>query len=113
MQNLRESSIGPSVHEDFTIRHAHLSRVTPTHLNRLCEVSDFTVSQIGGRVSDLDVESGSIYFIEDHTENKIVEDIFRKANVSEHLQHSTIAGMVSFSQADLVHLYLTSHSRPV
>ena len=113
MNNLRESSVGPSVHEDFTIRHAHLSRVTPSHLNRLREISDFTVSQIGGRVSDLGVESGSIYFIEDHTENKTVEETFRRADLSDHLQYSTIIGVVSFSQADLVHLYLTSHSAPV
>ena len=113
MQNLRESSVGPSVHEDFTIRHAHLSRVTPSHLNRLREISDFTVSQIGGRVSDLGVESGSIYFIEDHTEDKSVEAVFRRADLSDHLQCSTIIGVVSFSQADLVSVYLTSHSAPV
>ena len=113
MLNLREKSIGPSVHEDFTIRHVHLSRVSPAHLMRLREISDFTVSQIGARVSDLGVESGSIYFIEDHTEDKSVEAVFRRADKTDHLQYSTINGVVSFSQADLVHLYLTTHSAPV
>ena len=113
MLNLRERSVGPSVHEDFTIRHAHLSRVSPSRLLRLREISDFTVSQIGGRVSDLGVESGSMYFIEDHTDEKSVESVLRRADVADHLECSTINGIVSFSQADLVHIYLTSKSAPV
>jgi len=106
MQNIRIEISGSKVHPDFTIRHAHLSRVSTRDLESLRTISDFCIGQVNGRVTDTNIESGSQYFIEDHTDDKRVREIFESYDTTLN-DASVIKGVVSFSREDLVEAYET------
>ena len=104
MRNLRITDTPANTHPDFTIRHAHMSRVSPEDLKRLVSVSDFCINQVNGGVRDTDVDKGSQYFIEDHTENKRVRAVFEKYDYKQNTI-GCINGLVSFSREDIVSIY--------
>lgn len=65
-EQLRELVQPPDTHPDFTMKHAHLSRVTPTQLDQLRREYEFTVPQVGADFSPRateDVTQGSHWFI--------------------------------------------------
>lgn len=104
MDNIRLLHSNPKVHPHFTIRHAHLSRISEQELQSLRTVSDFCIGQINGKVAGVDVVSGSQYFIEDHTEEKKVRSIFEASDRTGY-DRSVINGVVSYSREDIVNLY--------
>lgn len=104
MKNLRIRDTPANTHPDFTIRHAHMSRVSSQDLKHLISVSDFCINQINGGVGDTDVRKGSQYFIEDHTEDKRVRSIFENYDYSQN-SIGCINGLVSFSREDIVGIY--------
>ena len=104
MKNLRIIEPAPNTHPDFTIRHAHLSRVPESELEYLRSVSDFCINQINGGVREVDVEKGSQYFVEDHTEGKTVRSVFESHDFTQNTT-GAIRGMVSFSREDIVSIY--------
>lgn len=104
MKNLRIIEHASKTHPDFTIRHAHLSRVSEKELRYLRSVSDFCINQINGGVKEVDVDKGSQYFLEDHTEGKTVQPVFESHDFSQNTT-GTIRGMVSFSREDIVDIY--------
>jgi len=102
----RKKVIRPKTHDDFTIRHAHSSQVPESAIAKLKSISNFCVNQIIGKITTLEeVGSGSQYYIQDHTKDKTVEKVFRKADLSEYAKNATIKGMVSYSREDLVEIY--------
>jgi hypothetical protein len=104
MNNLRLTSDTLTEHADFTIRHAHMSRVSEKLRNQLITISDFCISQIGGLVREVNVDKGSQYFIEDHTDDKRVRSVFENADLTE-FQKGIGEGFTSFSRSDLIKLY--------
>ena len=106
MKNFRIRTPDPSIHEDFTIRHAHLSRVTDSEIHYLRSISDFCINQINGGVQDVTVDKGSQYFVEDHTRGE-VRKVFESCDFKENTA-STINGIVSFSREDIVRIYITN-----
>jgi hypothetical protein len=104
LKNLRTIEPAPNTHPDFTIRHAHLSRVSESELEYLRSVSDFCINQINGGVGEVDVDKGSQYFVEDHTEDKKVRTVFESYDFTLNTT-SAIRGMVSFSREDIVDIY--------
>ena len=104
MIDLRLSSDTLTEHEDFTIRHAHMSRVSDKLRNYLVTTSDFCISQIGGIVREVDIDKGSQYFIEDHTEDKRVRSVFENADLTN-FQKGIGEGFTSFSRSDIIELY--------
>ena len=107
MKNLRKTQDNPKIHPDFTIRHAHLSRISDSERKELMEISDFCLSQIGCRVLGLDAVKGSQYFIEDHTQSKSVKSVFENADLSE-FDIGVHKGLNSFSRSDIVTVYLNA-----
>ena len=105
MKNLRETDPNyPDVHEDFVIRHAHLSRVEENELRRLIDTSDFCIGQVSGRINSCsEVKKGSQYFIEDLTKDKKVRKLFEREILSRGDSYYTT--MESFSRSDLVKIY--------
>ena len=102
----RRKTAREKTYDDFTIRHAHYSRVPEREILNLKSKSDFCINQIIGKITSLEeVESGSQYFIQDNTEDKRVEQVFRNADLTEYQNNATIKGMVSFSREDLVEIY--------
>ena len=96
----------PKTHEDFIIRHAHMSRVEDRDLEKLRSISDFCIGQITGNVTDLETTvRGSQYFIEDRTPDKRVREIFETIDKTPYEECATIGGIVSFSRQDLVESY--------
>jgi len=104
VNNLRLTSDTLMEHADFTIRHAHMSRVNDKLRNQLITISDFCISQIGGLVREVNVDKGSQYFIEDHTDDKRVRSVFENADLTE-FQKGIGEGFTSFSRSDLIKLY--------
>ena len=104
MKNLRITHPAANTHSDFTIRHAHMSRVPESELVYLQSVSDFCINQVNGGVREIDVEKGSQYFIEDHTEGKTVRSVFESYDFNQNTS-GAIRGMVSFSREDIVNIY--------
>lgn len=104
MINLRLTSDTLTEHADFTIRHAHMSRVSDKLRKQLTSISDFCISQIGGMVREVDIDKGSQYFIEDHTEDKRVRSVFENADLTD-FQKGIGEGFTSFSRSDLIKLY--------
>ena len=104
MINFRILKPNRNSHPDFTIRHAHLSRVPESELEYLRSVSDFCINQINGGVREVDVEKGSQYFVEDHTEGKTVRSVFESHDFTQNTT-GAIRGMVSFSREDIVSIY--------
>ena len=107
LKNLRLQEPTSSTHPDFTIRHAHLSRVSEKDLRYLRSVSDFCINQINGGVKDTGVDKGSMYFIEDHTDEKAVRPIFEAYDYNQNTVGS-VRGMTSFSREDIVDIYCNS-----
>jgi hypothetical protein len=105
MKNLRTSDPdNPDVHEDFVIRHGHISRISDTERRRLNDQSDFCIGQVSGRIQDCeDVKSGSQYFIEDNTPDKQVRTVFESAPLDRGDDHYTT--QTSYSRSDIVFIY--------
>jgi len=105
MKNLRETDPNyPDVHEDFVIRHAHLSRVEEKELKRLIDVSDFCIGQVSGRINNCsEVKRGSQYFIEDLTKDKKVRRLFEMKILNR--GDSYYLTIESFSRSDIVKIY--------
>ena len=107
MKDLRLLKPSSDTHPDFTIRHAHLSRVSEKELNYLRSVSDFCINQINGGVKDTEVDKGSMYFIEDHTDDKAVREVFEAYDYNQNTV-GAVRGMTSFSRKDIVDIYCNS-----
>ena len=104
MINFRIKKPSLRSHPDFTIRHAHLSRVSEGDLKYLRSVSDFCISQVNGGVREVGIDKGSQYFIEDHTKEKSVRSVFESHDFEEN-DIGAIRGLVSFSREDIVTIY--------
>ena len=88
----RRKTIREKTCDDFTIRHAHFSRVPNREILKLKSESNFCINQIIGKVTTLDeVKSGSQYFIQDNTTDKRVEQVFRSADLSEYNNNATLS----------------------
>ena len=107
MKNFRITNPNAKTHPDFTIRHAHLSRVSEKDLGYLRSVSDFCINQINGGVKEIEVDKGSMYFIEDHTEDKVVRKVFEAYDYNQNTV-GAVRGMTSFSREDIVSIYCNS-----
>jgi hypothetical protein len=89
---------------DFTMIHRHLSRTTEEERELLREHYDFTLSQIEGKVRDVDVSKGSQWFIRDLTPDGSVRSVMERFDFTDKRQHHT--GAVSLTRADVVERYL-------
>ena len=107
MKDLRVMRPSSNTHPDFTIRHAHLSRVSDSELRYLRTVSDFCINQVNGGVKETEVDKGSMYFIEDHTDDKVVRPVFEAYDYNQNTL-GAIRGMTSFSREDIVEIYCNS-----
>ena len=94
----------PGDHEDFELRHAHLSRVTPEELARLRAGFDFAIPQVGSAFLPRpvhEVVAGSHWFVKAHRPG--VLETFRR------LDFSFLSGMnlsfTSLSKKDIVQAY--------
>lgn len=91
-------------HEDFTMRHAHLSRVSLQELKDLRDNYDFTIPQVGANFSPRDVQDvnkGSHWFIS--ASSPQVRKVFENANF-DFLADMNIAH-TSLSKSDIVRAY--------
>ena len=100
----REKIVKETECRDFRMVHRHLSRTSPEELELLQDHFDFTLSQIEGKVHDVDVTKGSQWFIKDFTVDLSVRKVMERFDFSDKRQHHT--GAVSLTQADVVERYL-------
>jgi predicted RNA methylase len=94
----------PRSHADFTMRHAHLSRVSEGALRQLRSQYEFTIPQVGSNFFPRDVHSvkrGSHWFI--HPLQPGVREVFQKCDFS-FLDDMNTAHK-SLSKADIVQAY--------
>lgn len=97
----------PASHEDFDLRHAHLSRVTPDELARLRMDFDFAIPQVGSLFQPRpvsEVVAGSQWFVK--ARKPWVLDTFRRLDFS-FLQGMNLS-FTSLSRKDIVQAYKTA-----
>lgn len=97
-------------HEDFTLKHAHLSRITREEHDKLCREYDFAIPQVGSNFTPRqprDLTQGSHWFVKANTVH--VEKIFHTLDFS-FLEGQNTAHM-SLSRKDIVEAYVAASTR--
>lgn len=94
-------------HQDFDLRHAHLSRISQEELDELRNTFDFAVAQVGANFSPKDVaavDKGSYWYVRELAPG--VREVF------EHLDFSFLDGLnlsfKSLSKKDIVEAYINA-----
>ncbi len=94
-------------HQDFILRHAHLSRVTPAELARLRSDFDFAIPQVGSSFRPRpvhDVTMGSQWFVK--ALRPWVEETFQRMDFS--FLNGMNLSFTSLSKKDIVQAYLAA-----
>jgi hypothetical protein len=97
-------------HDDFDLKHAHISRTSPTELQILRDNFDFAIAQVGANFNPKNVDeitAGSYWFVK--SKNPSVREIFCTHD------YSFLDGMnlsfKSLSKKDIIEAYITAKKR--
>jgi hypothetical protein len=93
-----------SEHPDFSMKHCHLSRVTPEAYADICREYEFAIAQVGGNFiprEPASLQAGSYWFIKPNC--SIVRSVFSRLDFS--FLENTNATFTSLSKKDIILAY--------